>query len=121
MGLVSEKQVGFLLGVGGVGQDGVMAGGMEAEDDFGAGWLFEAEAFGANGDAAIVADFDLGADAPDIRPPRTDRRGAQHGTLGFQVPPPTPAAASGAVPDALPWRCDGGAARRCVDWPPRVR
>ena len=84
MGLVSEKQVGFLLGVGGVGQDGVMAGGMVAEDDFGAGWLFEAEAFGANGDAAIVADFDWGADAPDLRPPRTDRRGAQHGTLGFQ-------------------------------------
>ena len=77
MGLVGKKEAGFLLGVGGVGEDGVMAGGMQAQDDFGAGWGFEAEAFGANGDTAIVADFDLGADAPDLRPPRTAGHGAQ--------------------------------------------
>ena len=57
---------------------------MQAEAGFGSRRFFDPQAFGPNGDAAIVADFDWGADAPDLRPPRTDRRGAQHGTLGFQ-------------------------------------
>ena len=35
-----------------------MTAGVNAEDDFGAGWDFQAEALRANGDAAVVADFD---------------------------------------------------------------
>ena len=69
--------------VGGVGQHGVVAGGMEAEADFGAGWCFDPQALGADGDAAIVADAERGADTPDIRPPRTGGRRAQHGAFFF--------------------------------------
>ena len=69
--------------VGGVGQHGVVAGGMAAEADFGAGWCFDPQALGADGDAAIVADAERGADAPDIRPPRAGRHWPQDGTFFF--------------------------------------
>ena len=46
-----------------------MAGGMEAEHDFGAGRSFQTQALGADGDAPVGADFDGGAHAPDVRPP----------------------------------------------------
>ena len=45
-----------------MGEHGVMAGRMEAEDDFGAGRFFDPQALGADGDATVVADADGGAD-----------------------------------------------------------
>src|ERR1051326_587858 len=59
----------------------MMAGGMKAEHDFGAGRLFDAEALRANGHAAVAAHFEESAHAPHISPPRTARGGAQHGTF----------------------------------------
>ena len=58
-----------------------MVGGVLAQDHFGAGRFFEAEALVSNGDTAIVADFDLGAHTPDIRPPRANRNRAQDRTF----------------------------------------
>lgn len=69
--------------VGGVGQHGVVAGGMEAEDDFVSRRFFDAQTLAANGDAAISADFERGAHAPDVRPPGTAGRGAQNGSFFF--------------------------------------
>lgn len=54
-----------------------MAGGVEAEDDFGPWGIFEADALSADGNTAIGADFESGAHAPNIRPPRAARHGAQ--------------------------------------------
>lgn len=51
-------------------QDGIMAGGMEAENDLGSGGTFDAEALGTDGNPAVGADFYDGADTPNIRPPR---------------------------------------------------
>ena len=59
-----------MLGVGGGGQHGVMAVGMEAKDHLGLGWLFEAEALRADRRAPIAADLDDGAHAPHMVPPR---------------------------------------------------
>ena len=60
-----------------------MASGVEAQNHFGASRIFEAEALGADGNTAIGADFDGGANAPNIRPPGTSGDGAQDGTLFF--------------------------------------
>lgn len=60
-----------------------MAIGMEAKDDFGAGWFFDPQALGADGDAPVHTDFDQGAQAPDVNPPGTARNGAQCGTFFF--------------------------------------
>ena len=60
-----------------------MAGGMEAQNHFGAPRMFEAVALGADGNTAIGADFDRGANTPNIRPPRTSGDGAQDGTFFF--------------------------------------
>lgn len=60
-----------------------MAGGMEAQDDFGAPRMFEAVALGADRNAAIGADFDGGANTPNIRPPWTSGDRAQNGTFFF--------------------------------------
>ena len=70
---------GFRTGLG--GEDGVVTTRMQAEDDFGAGWNFQAEALGADGDATIVAGFDFRALAPNVGPPRTAWDGAQDGAL----------------------------------------
>ena len=70
MGAVGKKQDGLLLGGGCGGQDGVVVGGVQAEDHFGAGRFFDPGAFGANGDTAIVAHAEGGAHAPDVGPPR---------------------------------------------------
>ena len=78
-----------MIGLG--GQDGVVAGRMEAEDDFGAGRCFEAHALCADRHAAIGADLDEGAEAPNKGPPRAAGGWAQDGALG----PP------GAVPGLL--------------------
>ena len=50
-----------------------MAGGMEAENHLGARRMFEAQALSADGNAAIRADLESGADTPNIRPPRAAR------------------------------------------------
>jgi hypothetical protein len=67
------------MGLG--GEYRVVAAGMLAEDDFGAGRNFEAEALRADGHAAVVTDFDFGALTPHVGPPRTTRHGPQHGTF----------------------------------------
>jgi hypothetical protein len=56
-----------------------MAGGMEAEDYLGARGPFDAQALGADRHAAVGADLECRANAPNIRPPRTARGGAQDG------------------------------------------
>lgn len=54
---------------------------MKAENDFGALRMFEPDALGSDGNAAVGADLEDGAHAPNIRPPRAFGRGAQHGAL----------------------------------------
>ncbi len=63
------------------GQHGVMARGVETEDDFGAWRPFDAQALGADGHAAIGADPQGGAQAPNIRPPRTSGCRTEHGSF----------------------------------------
>ena len=75
----------------GGGQDGVMAGGVEAEEDFGARGMFDADALSADRNAAIGADLDGGAQAPNIRPPRAAWGWAEDGAF-FQA---------GQIPGAL--------------------
>src|ERR1022692_267288 len=58
-----------------------MSGGAMAEDEFGAETTVDAEALGADGHAAIGADFDGGAEAPDKRPPGAARDGAEEGAF----------------------------------------
>jgi hypothetical protein len=57
----------------------MMAGGMEAKDYFGTRETFDAQTLGADGHATIGADFEGGADTPNIRPPGAARGGAQDG------------------------------------------
>jgi len=54
-----------------------MASGMEAEDYLGPRGPFDAQALGADGNAAVGADLEGRAKAPNIRPPRTARGRAQ--------------------------------------------
>lgn len=54
-----------------------MPGGVEVEDDFGLGGIFEADTLRADGNTPIGADLESGAQAPNIRPPRAARHGAQ--------------------------------------------
>ena len=65
------------------GQNGVMTGGMEAKDGFGARRPFDAEALGADGNPAIGTDFERRADTPNIRPPRAAWSWAQNGAFFF--------------------------------------
>ena len=60
-----------------------MAGRMEAEDYFAARGTFDSEALGADGNAAVGADPERGAEAPNIGPPRAARGWAQDGPLFF--------------------------------------
>ena len=69
--------------VGGSGQDGVVGRGVLAEDDFGTGSRLQAQELRADGNAAIGADLDLGAQAPDKGPPRAVGFGAQHRAFFF--------------------------------------
>ena len=62
-------------------QDGVMAGWVEAQDDGGAGRFFDAQAFGANGEAPVDANLEGGAHTPYIGPPRATWDRAQHGAI----------------------------------------
>jgi len=56
---------------------------MEAEHDFGARRPFNAKALGTDGNPAVSADLEGGAEAPNIRPPRAARGWAQHGAFFF--------------------------------------
>ena len=60
-----------------------MAGGMEAQDYLGARRTFDAEALGADGNAAIGSDLERRAQAPNVRPPRAAGSWAQDGALFF--------------------------------------
>ena len=60
----------------------MVAGGMETEDDFGAGRFFQAHALRADGYAAIGAGFENGAEAPNKGPPRAAWGLAQDRALG---------------------------------------
>ena len=83
MRAIGKEQDGLLQRIRRGGQHGVMAGGVPAEDDAGAGCGFDAQALGAEGHPAIAADADRGAHAPDVRPPGTAGRGAQDGAAFF--------------------------------------
>ena len=65
-----EEDEGFFLGVGLVGEEGDIAIGVLAVDDFGARWAGDPQAFQACRDAAIGANFDGRADTPNVSPPR---------------------------------------------------
>ena len=56
---------------------------MEAEDYFCARGAFDAKALGADGDAAIGADFEGSSEAPNIMPPRAAWGWAQDGPAFF--------------------------------------
>ena len=72
-----QEEGGPFSGFGFVGQDADGAIGLEAVDDACARTHRDAEAFGADGHPAIGADFEVGAHAPDVRPPRAARHGTQ--------------------------------------------
>ena len=67
-----------------------MASGMEAKHDFAAWGSFQTQALRADGHAAIGSDFDEGAHAPYIIPPRTTGRWPQDGTIFFPGLVPSP-------------------------------
>ncbi len=54
---------------------------MEAAGDTGATRAFDPQALGADGDALVGPDFGLGAEAPEVGPPRTVGSRAQHRAL----------------------------------------
>src|SRR5437867_2336429 len=58
-----------------------MARGMEAEHDFASGRFFEAQPLSADGDAAVGADPDRCAYAPNVVPPWAAWDGAHHRTV----------------------------------------
>ena len=64
-------------------QHGMMARGMEAQNHFGPSGMFDAEALRTDGNTAVGADFDGGADAPNIRPPSTSGGWAQDRSFFF--------------------------------------
>ena len=83
MGTICEKQYRFLVCIGRGCQDGVMAGGMEAEHHLGPRGPFDAEALNADGNAAVGTDPEGGAEAPNIGPLGAAWGRAQHGPLFF--------------------------------------
>ena len=60
-----------------------MAGGVKAENDFCAWRPFDAQALCSDWNTSIAADFDQGANAPNIWPPRTSGRWTQDGSVFF--------------------------------------
>ena len=70
-----------MIFIWGSGQDGVVAAGMETEDDLGSWGTFEAHALGANGNPAIGGDLERGSETPNIGPPGTTRGWPQDGTV----------------------------------------
>ena len=80
---IGEEARGFLVFIGWRGQDGMVAGGMEAQHDFGTRRMFDAQALAADGNATVGTDFVGRTDAPNVRPPRAGRNGTQHGAFFF--------------------------------------
>ena len=76
-----KRSTGFIFLSGGRGQDGVRAAGREAQHHLGARRTLNAEALGAAGPAAIGANLEGRADAPNLRPPGATRGGAPDGPL----------------------------------------
>lgn len=64
-----------------VSQDGIVAAGMVAEDDFGPWGLGDPDALGSQRDAAIWGDFNRDSLTPNIGPPRAGGLRAQDGAL----------------------------------------
>src|ERR1700690_3786205 len=58
-----------------------MAGGMQTEDDFATGRFFDTQSLSANGDAAVGANLNRGAHAPDVGPPRAEGDGTHDRTI----------------------------------------
>jgi len=85
---VGENDDGFGLRMGMGPQLRVVARRMVTENGFGTGRSFDAQELGADGNAAVGTDFDLGAQAPDKGPPGAVGFGAQRGAFFFkrQVP-----------------------------------
>ena len=80
---VGEDDEGPGIWFGMVFEDGVVTGGVGAEDKPGAGFGFYAHGQFADADAAVGADLDSRALAPDERPPRAGRDGPQRGAVFF--------------------------------------
>ncbi len=68
-GEVGEEDDGFEFGVGSRCQDGVVAGGVMAENGLGSWSCLDAQELRVNGNTAVGANPDLTALAPDKRPP----------------------------------------------------
>ena len=81
MGAVGEQEDGFGGGNGRSGEHGVMAGGVQTQDHFAPGRLFDPQPLRADGGPAIRADCQWGPDAPDIVPPRAARDRPHHGAV----------------------------------------
>jgi hypothetical protein len=79
--MVGEKECWFLSFAGLGGQDGVMASRVQTKYDLGSRWFFDVETLGANGHAAIGADLQEYAEAPDIIPPGTGGNRLQGGQV----------------------------------------
>lgn len=58
-----------------------MAGGMEAQNHFGARGTLDLEALDTNRNAAVGADLDRGTGAPNVRPPRASWGWTKNGAL----------------------------------------
>ena len=69
--------------VGCGGQDGVMAARVEAKHHFSLRWFFDPQPLRTDRHAAIAADFDEGAHAPHVIPPRATGCGPQGGAFFF--------------------------------------
>lgn len=79
-----KERDGELSVFGRVEEDADIAVCVETSCDAGAGRAFDAQALGADGDAAVGADFGTGALAPDAGPPGAFWSGAQGGALFLQ-------------------------------------
>ncbi len=73
-----KKKCGELSFLRWMKEDGDIAVGMQAARDDGPARAPDPQALGADGDALVGADFGLGAQTPDVRPPRTVGSRAQH-------------------------------------------
>ena len=62
-------------------QDGVMAGGMKAQNHSGARGALDLETLDANRNAAVGTDLDRRTDAPNVRPPRAAWGWTKNGPL----------------------------------------
>ena len=70
---VAKKEDWFFIFIRFCCKDRVMARGMEAENNFGTGRMFETEALITDGNAAVGADLKCGPNTPNVRPPRAAR------------------------------------------------